>query len=394
MLNSSTRSAPELGRHELRLEVIEETARLLPLTDQWNGLVERAATRTVFQTFEWYLSWWRIFGAGARLRIGLAWEGDRLVGIAPLMVRQAWVGGLRLRVLEFIGTGPSDYADFIVEAERPAVLEALLGQLLRSDVDWELMALENLPAASPTAARLETFFGRQGLRLHRQIACECPAYCFGDRAEDEKVTRKKSLRRHFNYFQRTGQLEFQHCRDRDEILGLLDSFFDQHIRRRALTEDASSFHDEQRRAYYREMVQTLWPTGWLLFSVVRLDGRPIAFHLGFEYAGTMIWYKPTFEPELAQHSPGEVLIKYLFEDAIARGLREFDFTVGSEDFKYRFANTIRHNESIRVFRHAWLYLIDQGLDRCRTLIKRSPWLAKQSRRLMRLMRRNVGERLN
>src|SRR5437868_1220594 len=82
------------------------------------------------------------------------------------------------------------------------------------------------------------------------------------------------------------------------------------------------------------------------FSVLRLEGEPIAFHFGFEYNRRFIWYKPSFSAAHARLSPGEVLIKYLLEDVIDRGLEEFDFGVGEEAFKYRFANHVKHNHRI------------------------------------------------
>jgi len=74
--------------------------------------------------------------------------------------------------------------------------------------------------------------------------------------------------------------------------------------------------------------------------VVSLDGEAIAYHLGFECNGRFIWYKPTFEVALARHAPGEVLIKFLLEEASARGLLEFVFGPGEEPFKYRFSNPL------------------------------------------------------
>jgi hypothetical protein len=93
---------------------------------------------------------------------------------------------------------------------------------------------------------------------------------------------------------------------------------------------------------------------------------PIAFHLGFEYGARFIWYKPAFSALHAKRSPGEVLLKFLLEDAVARGLAEFDFTVGNDTFKYRFANRVRTNHRIRV------YSLPTGywLRRARKLAKR------------------------
>jgi CelD/BcsL family acetyltransferase involved in cellulose biosynthesis len=52
-------------------------------------------------------------------------------------------------------------------------------------------------------------------------------------------------------------------------------------------------------------------------------------------------YKPSYEPEFAKSSPGQVLLKHLFEVARDEKADEFDFTVGNETYKSRFATKRR-----------------------------------------------------
>jgi hypothetical protein len=63
------------------------------------------------------------------------------------------------------------------------------------------------------------------------------------------------------------------------------------------------------------------------------------------------------------------LLKFLLDDAIGRGLEEFDFTVGSEPFKYRFSNRTRSNDRIIVFRSAADYWIHRVIRRGKSMLK-------------------------
>ena len=162
----------------------------------------------------------------------------------------------------------------------------------------------------------------------------------------------------------------------------LDAFFQQHIERWGLTETPSQFLQEAPRAFMREVVRAMALTGYLRFSVVSLDDRPIAYHLGFECNGRFIWYKPTFDVALCRHSPGEVLIKHLLEDACTRGLLEFDFGPGEEAFKYRFSNYARAISSVHVHRSRVGGSLDGWHFRLRTLVKRSPTLKRVGWRLL------------
>ena len=104
--------------------------------------------------------------------------------------------------------------------------------------------------------------------------------------------------------------------------------------------------------------------------MVLFNGAPLAFHFGFEYRRRFIWYKPAFDVRFAARSPGEVLLKFLLDDAIGKGLEEFDFTVGSEAFKYRFSNLSRSNDRIIVFRSASDYWIHRGRRGAKSILKK------------------------
>ena len=55
-----------------------------------------------------------------------------------------------------------------------------------------------------------------------------------------------------------------------------------------------------------------------------------------------MWYKPSFAIDLARHSPGEALLRQLLLAAIEEKACAFDFGLGEEAFKSRFATGIRY----------------------------------------------------
>ena len=135
----------------------------------------------------------------------------------------------------------------------------------------------------------------------------------------------------------------------EEVLARLPDFFDQHVRRWQDTPTPSPFRQGDARRFFEEMVRRLSGPGWLDFSVVELDGRPLAYHFGFRYGGALTWYKPSYEIEVARRSPGLLMIRHLIERSLDEGLDEVDFTIGTEPFKSRYTNHGRINLSWRLF---------------------------------------------
>jgi CelD/BcsL family acetyltransferase involved in cellulose biosynthesis len=370
------------GAPHLHVRAISDFAALEPLREAWNRLVERAHTATIFQTFECQASWWRAYGEGNALRVLLAEASGELVGIAPLYASTARGG----RLLQFIGARSFDYADFIVDRDRPDVLPALLESLWSLERRFRLIYLRDVPAESPTRTAVQRFFASRGKPVDARVLYEAPTRVFGDAEADRQLPNKKSLKRHFNHFRKAGRLEFRSRASLDEVMALLDVFFEQHVRRRAVTDTPSLFLDPRAKSFFRELARELAARDWLLFSIVRLDDRPIALHFGFEYGGRITWYKPAFDVDHAKHSPGEVLIKYLLEYALERGVAELDFTIGGEAFKGRFANHRRYNYAVRVFSGRIPYYTAKALLGARSFVERHEALARFARRALQRWR--------
>jgi CelD/BcsL family acetyltransferase involved in cellulose biosynthesis len=167
-------------------------------------------------------------------------------------------------------------------------------------------------------------------------------------------------------------VEFRNCTSSEDVLLYLDVFFAQHITRRASTDTPSAFYDRRARTFVHELTRTLSAKGWLLFSVLLLDGVPVAMHFGFEYGGRITWYKPAFDVGYAEYSPGEVLMKHLLEYALERKVAELDFTIGAEPYKYRYANHTRANYALRAFRQWHDYQLTRVVLNARRLVERFP----------------------
>jgi CelD/BcsL family acetyltransferase involved in cellulose biosynthesis len=146
-----------------------------------------------------------------------------------------------------------------------------------------------------------------------------------------------------------GNLEFVCLQAADDILPELETLFRLHIARRATTAAPSQFLNPVQRAFYLEMARALAGAGWLRFWALRLDGVAIAVLLGFEFGPRYIGYKPAFDLDYARYSPGRLLLKLVLEQAVERGLEEFDFTVGREPYKREFANHSRTTHRLQVF---------------------------------------------
>ena len=326
MTNTYQMCRPALPR--LRTRIVSSFDDPVVNPQQWSNLLARGHTNAVNLTWQWQENWWNTFGRGQLMLVVVERE-DEVVCIAPLFAEHGMVFNLC----------PEDLLDFAGDAGDPDLVEAVIQSLVEWLPSFQGLLLYFIPETSPTGTCLEQAAERLGYNCFRESCLVAPQI---DIAVDPEwalaCTRKTSLVRHENYFRRTGRLEVQHTRAAEEILPQLDEFFHQHIARRAATPHPSLFVDPRQRDYYRSIVSHIGPTGWLRFTRLVWNGRAIAFHFGLSYRGRFLWGIPSFEIELKQYSPGEVLLRQVILAAIEEGAAVFDFGPGDEAYKYRFAN--------------------------------------------------------
>lgn len=308
-------------------------AEAFPLDAAWDDLLSRSPASTVFLTSAWLQAWRETLGRRARVLVTRVFLGERLIGAAAFED----VNG----TARFAGRGPSDYADLVIDdaltdEQYAEVAELLLCAVLRGGAGLRDLDLARIPSHSRTLKALDSRPGR--LYVTRTAEVEAPIM---DMAVVEDRLRKKSLVRHERALERRAPIDCETWTCARDVLPQLEEFFEQHVLRWQNTSAPSLFLDDEKRSFYRAAAKHLAAAGTLRFTSLRQNGALIAAHFGFLHGGIYTWYKPSFDIALARLSPGEVLLKRLLERARAEGASAFDFTIGQEAFKLRFATEIR-----------------------------------------------------
>lgn len=299
----------------------------------WSALLLQGETNAVFLTWEWQQSWWEIFGRGQLLLIAVE-RDQKIVALAPLFCD----GGM----VFFVGSGGSDYLDLIGDFSDGDVLDLVLKTAQEAAHEFVGFRFYHVADGSRTGARLSEAALRMGLMIFDEGELVAPAMEIATNgAEARAASEKDSLMRRERWLQREGRLAVEHTRDAVQILPHLEAFFDQHVARWAGTPFPSLFNDPVQRRFYVQLTEQASGADWLRFTRVLWNDRLVASHFGFCYGGNYLWYKPSFDIALAKRSPGEVLLRQLLLEAIAEGAHTFDFGLGDEAFKRRFANRVQ-----------------------------------------------------
>lgn len=326
-------------------ETVSDFSRLSQLAPEWQRWAEAAPGASVFQTWNWAHAFYKGYGDTVSLSVRIVRDKDRPIGIIPLV--------LRGENLEFLGSPDSDYNDILCdEKDAAVVLDTGFKSLFHSSSSWRSCLLDNLASTSRIVRYLPALSSDLRRHLHQVYRYPSPTIILdvNKTAVLGKLMKKRDLKNHYKKLQARGSLVSRHIESRTEIRRHLPIFFDQHITRFAANGLRSQFLLPETRRFYEAMIEEFDPTRELRFAVLELDGHPVAYHLGFYRNRKFIHYKPTFDIDYWDYSPGDSLLRYLFQYAEATDLDEFDFSVGDETYKSRFANVMKQNFAIHVDR--------------------------------------------
>jgi len=329
----------------------------IPLNKKsWNDLVQNNSTNTIFQTYEWFISWWDNFNKDHDLFFLTAFKNDKIVGFAPLMISNESFGR---RTIKFIGDGNSDYCDLIINENKYETVCAFLDFIKNSEIKWSSFSLLNIPSSSTTRACIETYCLKSNIHIQLLRNTKTPILLLNDTQLVNEITNKYSVMRHVKKINKAGCVTIKNTSDHETIEKYLNIFFNQHIERYSLKQDSSLFSDSSNKSFYKALSYNLKDTNWILFTILFFDSKPIAFHFGFEYNNSLTWYKPSFDITYKKYSPGTVLLKSIIEYSSDKSMKKFDFTIGDESFKSRFSNLNKKNNNFVLYKSPILYRSSQ-----------------------------------
>lgn len=317
---------------------------LASVADEWRDLQTRCRDATPFQSPDWLIPWWQSFAHG-ELRVVMVRRDGLLCALLPLLL-ESHDGGRRVTLL---GTGNSDHLDIIVDdhcrdVAAAIAIDAIARRLTAND--W--CDFEQLSASSPLMKTPAPF----SFSWESEACDVCPALVLARCAGQEVLPRRRASDVRYA-MRRLSRLGYVHASavTHDTFDEVLAALFALHQARWEARHHAGVLGNDPVRTFLSAVARAFFDRGSLRLYTLRLDGRIVAVHLGFQHGRRRYYYIGGFDPELKSASVGSILLAHAITDAVREGATEFDFLRGAEAYKYQWGARDRPNYR-RVLRRA------------------------------------------
>lgn len=322
----------------MRITPIKEEEVFFKLRPAWTELL-LAAGCSIFQSWEWSYSWWKHYGRGKRLTLLTLYDGKELLGIAPLYSSSYYLG-LPLKKCAFLGTGPSDYGDFLVLPERKEEFFAALANYLNSGLDCDAVDFQQMDDdfgnLSCLEKSLETYPGLKSQKIlqEKSVRLDLPT-----RYDELLASLTKKFAWNVSYYnrrlRRDYRFELRKVTAVDDVGHWMKTFFRLHQKRWLDKKVPTLLFSPKFQAFHRDVADLFSEKGWLGLYFLILDGEVVASLYGFKLGDRFYNYLGGFNPEWGRMSVSTVLTSQVIEECINDGLTVFDFLRGEEEYKFK-----------------------------------------------------------
>jgi CelD/BcsL family acetyltransferase involved in cellulose biosynthesis len=340
----------------LELRVITESSGLETLADDWERLFQSAQDPSIFSSYEWVATWWAHYGGRARLQILAAYSGSNLVGLAPLILEDHVIAGLKAFTrVKFMGTGISDRLDFLsaAGAERP-VVELFANHLFRQR--WDIVDLDEVAEDSATAALLPSIVGQLGARVKLLPQSVCPTIAlpihFNTYFSSTTRDLQRKIKRYRSQSTKNHGFELKIITSEGDLLPGLASFLAMY--RNYFSQRAGTGHltGEQFAVFRRELALKLARRGRLILALLRANGKDVAGQLCFRHGTICYEYNRCYDLAWKRENVGTALLWEVLRFCVAEGCRTYDFLRGLEQYKLDWGAKPRQQFRVRIYRNS------------------------------------------
>jgi len=297
------------------------------LTSYWTNLRHNLRWGSIFILPGWLETWWQAFGGGAELCVRAVRQGQEVIGIAPLLIRN--------KTASIIGSANvCDYLDFVVA---PGMERDFFGVLL-DDLRREAISrlhLRSLKTDSTVLTHLVGIAQNQGCEVICReegvsVELELPS------TWDEYMailTRKQrhEVRRKLRRLQEAGNVDYRCLRGGEEVGDLTDTFLKLFSLSRG---EKANFMTARMESFFRLLAETMAKIGLLRFGLLRLNSTPVSMVMAFDYMDSMYLYNSAYDPDYSHLSVGLLTKVLCIKESIQIGKKKFDLLQGGEPYKY------------------------------------------------------------
>jgi CelD/BcsL family acetyltransferase involved in cellulose biosynthesis len=336
----------------MNIELVTTHEQFKQLAPVWNETLAVSDIDIPFMTFEWFSSWWEVYGKKNDLLIFVFREAGEIVALAPLLRTKGTFMGLPVRIIGFIDNNHAARVGLIVRKEVPGLMHALLEYLRRSQYRYDLVVFNAVEKNSATERYLRNTLAAHAMPCIMAKGKDSPYIRVEGTWEDYYKSRSKNVRHKLNRIgnalKRQGPYEIADYTGKDLDRGVAEMLaISRHSWKYANKTAIISNRDNI--VFFSRLANVMAVRGWFRLWVLMINNEPAAFQYALQYKGKLYGIKTDFDEKFSAVCPGKILAKHIVQRCFEEGLKEFDLLGQNESYKMEWTSLCREHFKYMAF---------------------------------------------
>lgn len=305
--------------------VLKNIDQLKTYAAAWKELLNHMSYPSPFIQFEWVAAVLKnVSSKNTTPFIMVVLEDDAPIGILPLIRRKEKMGHY---TISYCGQQyHPDPLGVCCHPSNKAVCIELISEFLSSQKVWDVLSIKYL------------FEDEAELYLQNEAYLKSeivePFMVLDASFDDYLRSFKRKKRYNLNssvkkFFKNNGS--YVAATNAEEQKAALGNLFALHQKRSMERDINSTFQGDDVMQFHHTLINHM-DNVWL--RSLQMDGQTIAVLYGFVLDKRFFYYQIAHDPDLRKMSPGTVLIYNVIEECYGKGIVEFNFLQGDEDYKW------------------------------------------------------------
>lgn len=297
------------------------------VANDWRCLADRIKA-PLFTDYDGYAIWRETIGDGNGLHIVTAYEGDRLVGVLPLIVRKKF----GLRMLLWACNKLHDYCQSIAETEEA---RSALWATARASKAYDFAVIRDVKETSSEAQILSPFSKRLDGSLTPFIDLQGLTQETWDKPLSNKL--RRDTRQKLARLKKKGAVSFVSVTE-DNLSSMISQMVQQKLAWYSRNGKGGVFSHPQIASAFLRIARYAADRKSLNFVCLMCDEKPLSFVFQFIEGKSLQLYCTSYDLEWSNLSPGRLIAEHSVASAISEHFDIFDFMRGDEPYKMTYAS--------------------------------------------------------